>query len=73
MQEPFCSIQLIWIIQEDTLAKRLPFYEKLGWEHLVSCWGSAFSGADVVVFPDFSMSINLPPHLPYYHYYSFSS
>lgn len=55
MQEPFCFIPLIWIIQEDTLAKRLPFYEKLGWEHLVSYWRSAFSRADVVVFPDFSL------------------
>ncbi|RVW76209.1 hypothetical protein CK203_048965 [Vitis vinifera] len=51
----FLFIPLIWIIQEDTLAKRLPFYEKLGWEHLVSYWRSAFSRADVVVFPDFSL------------------
>ncbi|GMH11239.1 hypothetical protein Nepgr_013080 [Nepenthes gracilis] len=55
MQEPFCSVPLIWIIHEDTLAKRLPFYKKMGWEHLISHWGSAFSRADVVVFPDFSL------------------
>lgn len=73
MQEPFCFIPLIWIIQEDTLAKRLPFYEKLGWEHLVSYWRSAFSRADVVVFPDFSLPVNLPSHLPYYRCHTFYS
>ncbi|XP_059666007.1 uncharacterized protein LOC132311881 isoform X2 [Cornus florida] len=55
MQEPFCSVPLIWIIHEDTLANRLPVYEDMGWEHLVSYWKNAFSRADVVVFPDFSL------------------
>ncbi|KAK9283587.1 hypothetical protein L1049_011836 [Liquidambar formosana] len=55
MQEPFCSIPLVWVIQEDTLANRLPVYKELGWEHLVSYWKNAFSRADVVVFPDFSL------------------
>lgn len=54
MQEPFCSVQLIWIIQEDTLANRLTLYEDMGWEHLIAYWKSAFRRADVVVFPDFS-------------------
>ncbi|OIW13208.1 hypothetical protein TanjilG_17651 [Lupinus angustifolius] len=54
MQEPFCSVPLIWIIQEDNLSSRLPFYDKMGWEHLVSHWRSAFSRANVVVFPDFT-------------------
>ncbi|XP_048231729.1 uncharacterized protein LOC8281295 isoform X2 [Ricinus communis] len=55
MQEPFCSIPVIWIIQEDTLANRLPVYEEMGWEDLVSHWRRAFKRANVVVFPDFTM------------------
>ncbi|KAM6600668.1 hypothetical protein CsatA_020277 [Cannabis sativa] len=55
MQEPFCSVPLIWIIQEDTLAKRLSMYEEMGWMHLISYWRSAFSRANVIVFPDFSL------------------
>ncbi|CAL0316803.1 unnamed protein product [Lupinus luteus] len=54
MQEPFCSVPLIWIIQEDNLSSRLPFYDKMGWQHLVSHWRSAFTRASVVVFPDFT-------------------
>ncbi|XP_051116209.1 uncharacterized protein LOC127241290 isoform X2 [Andrographis paniculata] len=54
MQEPFCSVPLIWIIQEDTLANRLLLYESSGWNHLISNWKNAFSRADAVVFPDFS-------------------
>ncbi|KAK4435883.1 hypothetical protein Salat_0751900 [Sesamum alatum] len=54
MQEPFCSVPLIWIVQEDTLANRLPMYEKMGWDHLISNWKNAFSRADVVVFQEFS-------------------
>ncbi|KAL6129301.1 hypothetical protein ACLB2K_072653 [Fragaria x ananassa] len=55
MQEPFCSVPLIWIIQEDTLAKRLPLYEETSRKHLVSHWKSVFSRANVVVFPDFTL------------------
>ncbi|PRQ56452.1 putative glycosyl transferase, family 1 [Rosa chinensis] len=55
MQEPFCSVPLIWIIQEDTLAKRLPSYAEMGWTHLVSHWKSVLSRANVVVFPDFTL------------------
>lgn len=62
MQEPFCSIPLIWIIQEDTLANRLPVYEEMGWQHLVSHWRSAFNRANVVVFPDFTLPVNGPSH-----------
>ncbi|KAL0358556.1 UNVERIFIED_CONTAM: hypothetical protein Sangu_0705000 [Sesamum angustifolium] len=54
MQEPFCSVPLIWIIQEDTLANRLPMYENMGWDRLISNWKNAFSRADVVVFQEFS-------------------
>ncbi|MED6108875.1 hypothetical protein PIB30_028338 [Stylosanthes scabra] len=54
MQEPFCSVPLIWIIQEDSLSSRLPVYEKMGLERLLSHWRSAFSRASVVVFPDFT-------------------
>ncbi|RAL43748.1 hypothetical protein DM860_014249 [Cuscuta australis] len=55
MQEPFCSVPLIWMIHEDTLANRLQLYESMGWEHLISHWRVAFRRADVVVFPDFSL------------------
>ncbi|KAG2723391.1 hypothetical protein I3760_02G169000 [Carya illinoinensis] len=55
MQEPFCSVPLVWIIQEDTLANRLPAYEEMDWKHLVSHWKTAFSRASVVVFPDFTL------------------
>ncbi|XP_057789411.1 uncharacterized protein LOC131006247 isoform X2 [Salvia miltiorrhiza] len=54
MQEPFCSVPLIWIIQEDTLASRLQLYEDKDWGHLISNWKIAFSRADLVVFPEFS-------------------
>ena len=55
MQEPFDTIPLIWIVQEDTLAKRLPVYEEMGLEHLVSNWRSAFTRANVIVFHDFTL------------------
>ncbi|XVE99174.1 hypothetical protein REPUB_Repub03eG0174500 [Reevesia pubescens] len=55
MQEPFDTVPLIWIIQEDTLAKRLPVYEEMGLEHLVSNWRSSFTRANVIVFPDFTL------------------
>ncbi|CAI9296184.1 unnamed protein product [Lactuca saligna] len=54
MQEPFCSVQLIWIIQEDTLSNRLPLYQELPHEHLITYWKNVFRRADVVVFPDYS-------------------
>ncbi|XVF23461.1 hypothetical protein REPUB_Repub13aG0040800 [Reevesia pubescens] len=55
MQEPFDTVPLIWIIQEDTLAKRLPVYEEMGLEHLLSNWRSSFTRANVIVFPDFTL------------------
>ncbi|KAJ9175462.1 hypothetical protein P3X46_014013 [Hevea brasiliensis] len=55
MQEPFCSVPLMWIIQEDTLANRLSVYEEMGWEYLMSYWRRVFKRANVVVFPDFTM------------------
>ncbi|CAK9313391.1 unnamed protein product [Citrullus colocynthis] len=55
MQEPFCSLPLIWIIREDTLANRLPMYEQRGWKHLISHWKRSFRRANVVVFPDFAL------------------
>ncbi|XP_019058423.1 PREDICTED: uncharacterized protein LOC104816682 [Tarenaya hassleriana] len=57
MQEPFRSVPLIWIIHEDTLARRLPAYLEMGQNSLISHWRSAFGRADVVVFPDFSLPI----------------
>ncbi|KAL5981828.1 hypothetical protein ACLOJK_015894 [Asimina triloba] len=53
--EPFHSIPLIWIIQEDTLGKRLQLYKELGSDHLITEWRHTFSRADVVVFPDYSL------------------
>ncbi|XP_065870744.1 uncharacterized protein [Euphorbia lathyris] len=55
MQEPFCSVPLIWIIQEDTLSNRLSVYEEMGWQYLMSNWQEALKRANVVVFPDFTL------------------
>ncbi|XP_039022227.1 uncharacterized protein LOC120154598 isoform X2 [Hibiscus syriacus] len=55
MQEPFNTVPLIWIIQEDTLAKRLPSYREMGLDHLVSNWKATFSRANVILFPDFTL------------------
>uniref|UniRef100_A0A7N0SVT9 Glycosyl transferase family 1 domain-containing protein n=1 Tax=Kalanchoe fedtschenkoi TaxID=63787 RepID=A0A7N0SVT9_KALFE len=52
MQEPFCSVPLLWIMQEDTLANRLPVYKESGYFQLISHWKNALSRADVVVFSD---------------------
>ncbi|KAJ6720187.1 GLYCOSYL TRANSFERASE FAMILY 1 PROTEIN [Salix viminalis] len=54
-QEPFQSIPLVWIIQEDTLANRLPVYQDMNLQHLVSHWRNTFNRANVVVFPDFAL------------------
>lgn len=59
MQEPFHSIPLIWIIQEGSLANRLPMYVERGSENLLLHWKSVFSRANVIVFPDFSLPVNL--------------
>lgn len=55
MQEPFHSIPLVWIIQEDSLANRLPVYVERGSENLLSYWKSVFSRANVIVFPDYTL------------------
>ncbi|KAE8713879.1 hypothetical protein F3Y22_tig00110204pilonHSYRG00165 [Hibiscus syriacus] len=55
MQEPFDTVPLIWIIQEDTLAKRLPVYKEMGLEHLFSNWKTTFTRANVILFPDFTL------------------
>ncbi|PKA48054.1 hypothetical protein AXF42_Ash015817 [Apostasia shenzhenica] len=55
MQDPFNSVPLIWLIQEDRLGKRLSSYVNLGRQQLVFEWTSAFSRANVVVFSDFSL------------------
>ncbi|KAL6555591.1 hypothetical protein OROHE_007263 [Orobanche hederae] len=54
MQEPFCSVPLIWIIQEDSLANRLQLYQTRGWDSLISNWKNSFSRDNAVVFPEFS-------------------
>lgn len=57
MQEPFCSLPLIWIMQEDTLANRLPMYKESGNLQLISHWKNVLSRADVVVFSDLSLPV----------------
>lgn len=57
MQEPFSSVPLVWVIQDDVLAKRIPFYEEMDWKHLVTLWRNTFSRADVIVFPDFTLPL----------------
>lgn len=55
MQEPFRSVPLIWIVHEDILANRLPVYQKMGQNSLISHWRSAFARANAVVFPQFTL------------------
>ncbi|CAN6846812.1 unnamed protein product [Brassica oleracea] len=55
MQEPFRSVPLIWIVHEDILANRLPVYQKMGQNSLISHWRSAFARASAVVFPQFTL------------------
>ncbi|CAA7410594.1 unnamed protein product [Spirodela intermedia] len=57
MHEPFHSVPVIWIIQEDTLGERLSMYSDLSWENIISAWRRAFSRGYVVVFPDFSLPL----------------
>ncbi|MQL84143.1 hypothetical protein Taro_016659 [Colocasia esculenta] len=57
VQEPFDHVPLIWIVLEDTLGERLPLYMETGWQLIVSEWRKAFSRADVLVFPDFSLPL----------------
>ncbi|KAK6933470.1 Glycosyl transferase, family 1 [Dillenia turbinata] len=57
LQDPFCYVPLIWIVQEDTLAKRLPVYKEMQSEHLISYWRNAFKRATIVVFPDYSLPL----------------
>ncbi|KAG9159518.1 hypothetical protein Leryth_026899 [Lithospermum erythrorhizon] len=54
MLEPFSSVPLIWIIEEDTLAHRIQLYRSMGQEYLVSHWKTVLQRADAVVFSDFS-------------------
>lgn len=61
MQEPFCSVPVIWMIQEDTLANRLPMYEDMYWEPIISQWKRTFARADVVVFPHPALPVDLLP------------
>ena len=58
MQEPFHSIPLVWIIQEDSLANRLPVYVERGFQNLLSYWKSVFSRVNVIVFPDYTLPVN---------------
>ncbi|KAF8075433.1 hypothetical protein N665_1094s0013 [Sinapis alba] len=55
MQEPFLSVPLIWIVHEDILANRLPFYQRIGQNSLISHWRSAFERANAVIFPQFTL------------------
>ncbi|XP_078446174.1 uncharacterized protein LOC144715150 [Wolffia australiana] len=57
MKEPFLSVPVIWIIQEDILGERLLKYPAMDAEEFISGWRRAFSRADVVVFSDFSLPI----------------
>ena len=75
MQEPFCSIPLIRIISEDTVAKRLPFYSMRKWVgNILFLIGEVLlAELTLLVFPDFSLPVNLPSHFLDYHCYTFSS
>ncbi|CAN8257166.1 unnamed protein product [Cochlearia groenlandica] len=55
MQAPFRSVPLIWIVHEDILANKLPVYQRMGQNSLISHWRSAFARANVIVFPQFTL------------------
>lgn len=57
MQEPFRGLVVIWIILEDTLGKRVSFYQYAGTSQLILEWKHAFERADVVVFPDYPLAM----------------
>lgn len=61
MQEPFRSVPLVWIVHEDILSHRLPVYQRLGQNSLISHWRSAFARANVVVFPHFTLPVDSCP------------
>ncbi|KAH7388539.1 hypothetical protein KP509_16G080800 [Ceratopteris richardii] len=57
LQEPFKGAIVIWIILEDTLGKRLNFYQREGQNQLVSEWKQVFARANVVIFPHYSSAM----------------
>ncbi|CAB80930.1 hypothetical protein [Arabidopsis thaliana] len=57
MQEPFKSLPLIWVINEETLAVRSRQYNSTGQTELLTDWKKIFSRASVVVFHNYLLPI----------------
>ncbi|KFK30705.1 hypothetical protein AALP_AA6G017100 [Arabis alpina] len=57
MQEPFKSLPLVWVINEETLAVRSRQYNSTGQTELLTDWKKIFSRATVVVFHNYLLPI----------------
>ncbi|KAL1198121.1 hypothetical protein V5N11_001206 [Cardamine amara subsp. amara] len=53
LQEPFKSLPLVWVINEETLAVRSRQYNSTGQTDLLTDWKKIFSRASVVVFHNY--------------------
>jgi len=58
MQEPFKSLPLIWVINEETLAVRSRQYNSTGQTELLTDWKKIFSRASVVVFHNYLLPVS---------------
>ncbi|XP_073396654.1 uncharacterized protein [Physcomitrium patens] len=56
-QEPFRNIPVVWVINEDSLGRRLEDYGSAAAEGLISDWRHSFKRADVVVFQDYALTM----------------
>ncbi|XP_010556580.1 PREDICTED: uncharacterized protein LOC104825864 [Tarenaya hassleriana] len=57
MQEPFKSLPLIWVINEETLAVRSRWYTSTGRTDFLNVWRKIFHRASVVVFHNYLLPI----------------
>ncbi|KAI0515831.1 hypothetical protein KFK09_008499 [Dendrobium nobile] len=57
LQEPFKSIPVIWIIQDQSLAVRLSYDAKNGHSGILNQWKQVFSRTNVVVFTNYLLPI----------------
>ena len=63
MKEPFHSVPVIWIIQEEALGERLAIFSSIEGDKIISGWRRAFNRADVVVFTDFYLPVSSLPFI----------
>ena len=65
-QEPFTKIPVIWVINDDTLGRRLGEYKLAASTGLISDWKRSFQRADVMVFPDYALPVRYMSSSLYY-------